>query len=128
MNEQHEGREQFAKAVIGLVGMYRSQEELSIYEMLRRIGYPTQRTSLTVDTIRMVLASEPERLKEWLAYSEDKRVDAGWYLRRSDGGDFEVGNLCRDGSVSERRNYQDLEDACGDFILHELDEIAFGSK
>jgi hypothetical protein len=36
-------------------------------------------------TLRRVLANEPERLAEWLAYSEDKRVDTGRYLRRSEG-------------------------------------------
>lgn len=119
-----ESQDQLADDVVSLAGRYRNQEELSIYEMLRRTGYPERRGSLTVETIRKALASVPERMGEWLEYSADKRSNAGWYVRSANG-QFEVGNRRSDGSVAEKRSYSALEEACGHFILHELDQIAF---
>jgi len=116
MNSESQG--QFADDVVSLAGRYRSQEELSIYEMLKRTGYRERREALTVEAIREALARSPGRMGEWLEYSADKR-SAGWYIRSTDG-QFEIGNRH---SAAER--YSDLEEACGHFILHELDQIAF---
>ncbi len=119
-----ESQGQLAADVVSLAGRYRSQEELSIYEMLKRTGYPARRGTLTVEAIRKALASDPERMSEWLDYSANKRANAGWYIRNANG-QFEVGNRRSDGSVAEQRRYADLEEACGHFILHELEQIAF---
>jgi hypothetical protein len=115
---------QLADDVVSLAGRYRSQEELSIYEMLKRSGYPERRGALTVEAIRKALARSPEHMSEWLDYSADKRSNAGWYLRSANG-QFEIGSRRSDGSVAEQRRYSDLEEACGYFIFHELDQIAF---
>jgi hypothetical protein len=119
-----ESVDQFVDDVVSLAGRYRNQEELSIYDMLMRTGYPERRGSLTNETIRKALARVPERIDEWLDYSADKRSSTGWYIQRANG-QFEVGNRRHDGSVAQRRSYSDLEQACGDFVLHELNEIAF---
>lgn len=117
--------DQLANAVASLAGRYRRQEELTIYELLMRTGYLERREELTGEAIRRALATSPEYLVEWLEYSANKRSSAGWYIREQHGR-VEVGNLRSDGSAAEERSYADLEEACGDFILRELDQIAFG--
>ena len=117
-------QEQFADDVTSLAGRYKGQEELSIYEMLKRTGYLERRGSLTVEAIRKALARSPEHLSEWLEYSANKRSRGGWYIR-GENGRFEVGNLDVNARVAERRSYSDLDEACADFIRRELDQIAF---
>ena len=124
MSEPQERSNHFVDDVVGLAGRYRKQEDLSIYEMLKRTGYTERRESLTIEAIRKVLARSPEHLSEWLEYSADKRSGGGWYIR-GENGRFEVGNIHADGRVGERRSYSDLEEACADFIQRELDQIAF---
>jgi len=118
-----QSQEQIADEVASLAGRYRSQEELSIYEMLERTGYVERRVALPVEAIRKALARSPEHLREWLEYSADKRSGGGWYVR-GENGRFEVGDLEADGRVAERRSYSDLAEACADFIRRELDQIA----
>lgn len=113
-----------ADEISSLVGRYSRQEDLSIHEMLRRTGYQKQQACVTVEAIRGALSKNPERLAEWLEYSENKRSVTGWYLRKADSGGFEVGCLHNDGSISEQRRYQKLEEACGEFILREVEWIA----
>lgn len=120
----NQSEEQLADDLASLAGRYKSQEELSIYEMLKRTGYIERRGSLTVEAIRKALARSPEHLCEWLEYSADKRSGGGWYIR-GENGQFEVGNLDADARVAERRSYSNVEEACADFIRRELDQIAF---
>ena len=124
MSEPRETPNQFVDDVVSLAGRYRKQEDLSIYEMLKRTGYPERRGTLSVETIRKALARSPEHLSEWLEYSADKRSGDGWYIR-GENGRFEVGNLDSNGHLAGQRSYSDLVEACADFIQRELDQIAF---
>jgi hypothetical protein len=119
-----QSQEQLAEEVVSLACRYRKQEELSIYEMLKRTGYLDRRETLTVEALRKALARSPNHLNDWLAYSADKRTGDGWYIR-GENGRFEVGHLDTDARVAERRIYSDLEEACADLIQHEVDRIAF---
>jgi len=124
MSEPRETPNHFVEDVVSLAGRYRKQEDLSIYEMLKRTGYPERRGALTIETIRKALAKSSEHLSEWLEYSADKRSSTGWYIREENGR-FEVGNVDSSGRLAEQRSYSDLVEACADFIQRELDQIAF---
>ena len=120
-----ESRVLFADDVTSLAGRYGKQEALSIHEMVTRTQYLERREELTVAAVRESLAASPERLAEWLEYSADKRSKGGWYIR-AEHGCVEVGHLGSDGRVAEKRSYADLEEACAEFILRELEQIAHG--
>ncbi len=75
----------------------------------------------SVEEIRAALVSEPECVKEWLVYSEDKRCESGWYFMQTEAHKYTVGYYPPgDKSCTI---YDDLLDACAAFIGEEIEDI-----
>ena len=87
---------------------------LSLSEALRRSGYRDHRPHFTAREVRAALTAHPALIDEWLAYSEDKRTEAGWYVLR----DGEIGQVLK---PSAQRSYPTIAEAVAQFIVHELD-------
>jgi hypothetical protein len=90
---------------------------VALREALRRSGYKDHRPHFSAQDVRAVLAAHPALLDEWLAYSENKRTEAGWYVLR----DGEIGQVLR---PSSQRSYPTIEEAVAQFIVRELDHWA----
>jgi len=84
---------------------------------LGRTGYATHRPNFTASEVRALLAAHPQLLEDWLAYSEDKRTEGGWYVLR----DGEIGQVLKPAS---QRSYASIEEAVAQFIVRELDHWA----
>jgi hypothetical protein len=123
MSDPQDELGRFADELVSLPRRYRKQKTVSIYELLGRTGYFERRDTLSLEAVRTALAKNPESLEEWLEYSQDKRTGSGWYLR-GESGRFEVAHLQADGRVADERLYTNLEEACANFVLRELAEIA----
>jgi hypothetical protein len=87
---------------------------LALTEALKRTGYAAHRASFGPDDIRAILWDHPSLVDEWLAYSEDKRTDAGWYVLR----DGEIGQVLK---PSSQCAYASIQEAVAQFIIRELD-------
>jgi hypothetical protein len=87
---------------------------LALPDALARSGYATYRSSFGAPEVQAALAAHPALVEEWLAYSQGKQTDAGWYVLR----DGEIGQLQHPRS---QRSYASIEEAVAQFIVRELD-------
>jgi len=89
-------------------------EGLSIKDALARADYAAYRATFDVADIRALLEAHPSLVEEWLAYSEDKRTEGGWYVLR----DGEIGQVLK---PATQRSYASIEEAVAQFVVRELD-------
>ena len=89
-------------------------------ELVADSGYPTIRSSLTAADLRVYLNDNPGIVNDWEGWSEDKRTSEGWYLSSSGQG-ATVGYV---GRADSQVYYQSRVEACAQFIVYELGEIA----
>jgi hypothetical protein len=87
---------------------------VSMREALARVGYSRLRATILDGELLPLLKADPKLVQQWVAYSEDKRTDGGWYVTRSG----EIGTL-----VAPRTTLQfnALEEAVAAYVLRELD-------
>jgi hypothetical protein len=87
---------------------------LSLRDALRRARYRESREALhEADLLRLVRV-HPALVDEWLAYSEDKRTNGGWYVLKSG----EVGQVDAPGS---KLMFAAIEEAIASYVVRELD-------
>ena len=92
----------------------------SIYDLLRNTGYFDVYHAIDSKKISRLL--NDEYVQDWIGYSENKRVDSGWFFIQKDVQRYVVGYL--DFGLREREiNYSDGKIACGIFIKNEIEEI-----
>lgn len=78
---------------------------------------------LTVKALEDVLSDNPERVEDWLIWSDNKRTDSGWFFRRQYGG-FEVGYFpARQDKPSIHYDEIEVFRACAQFIKSEIDDM-----
>jgi len=95
----------------------------SMKTLLSETGYSEVKELLSVSEIKESLRTNPECVSEWLQYSEDKRVESGWYFRQTSGG-CTVGKRARNGRHVSEQSFPDALDACAVFIKQEVESIA----
>jgi len=94
----------------------------SLRDAVTDTGYQDLRPALGRDDLAGHLSRHPKLVLDWLRYSQEKRTSGGWYLMRS-AQDWVVGRLA--GPESERElRFGAGPDACAEFILRELDDVA----
>jgi len=87
---------------------------LSLREALSRTDYRNSRDSFGPADLRHLLRANGGLSEEWIAYSEDKRTNGGWYLLRSG----EIGRVSDPGS---RMRFESLDEAVAEYVVRELD-------
>jgi hypothetical protein len=87
---------------------------LSMSEALQRARYRDRRTGFGAADLRPLLDADPEVVEAWLAYSEDKRTNGGWYLLRS-------GEIGRVGNPEARLRFASTAEAAAEYVVRELD-------
>jgi hypothetical protein len=90
---------------------------ISIKDALARVHYLTYRPTFKASDLRALIDTHPALIEEWLAYSEDKRTSAGWYVLRSG----EIGQALKPES---RITYSCMSEAVSEFV-RELDHWTF---
>jgi hypothetical protein len=86
----------------------------SVEAALAHAGYAAYRPSFDAADVRVLLEAHPALLEQWLAYSEDKRTDQGWYVLR----DGEIGQVTQ---PTAQRSYATIDEAVAQFVVRELD-------
>jgi hypothetical protein len=115
MTETEPGRADFTlMAILRIARDTSGAAGLPLLEALKRSGYRDHRPRFGAHEVRAALSAHPALIDEWLAYSEDKRTEAGWYVLR----DGEIGQVLK---PSAQRSYPTIEEAVAQFIVHELD-------
>lgn len=102
---------------------HRLQNRRSVVDLIQESGYLENPTALTFESVRAFLSENPSLVKEWEAYSADKRVDRGWFLDL-DGEKPEVGYFHARKGRTQQQSFDSPIDACAAYILREADDIA----
>lgn len=114
-----------AKTVAGLIHLPRNANRLgdvSIYSLLLDLGYFDVHNQITEEGIQRALVGEPECVAEWLRFSDDKRVSAGWFFRKGDKV-YQVGYFPAKSKHDQSVDYIDGTTACAAFIKREIEDI-----
>jgi hypothetical protein len=102
---------------------YKSFGDRTSVELVRRSRYLDHRSEVTVDRLAECLASQPDCVRAWFAWSDETRSSAHWYVRRCDVDSFEVGFLDGTG-VHSVSAFDDEVRACAAYVLREVARIA----
>jgi hypothetical protein len=90
-------------------------EGISLHDALVRCDYRGIRDQLDTTDLVPLLAADPELIRQWLAYCEDKRTSGGFWVSDVD---------CEIGSLEEpeaNARFDSIARAVAEFIVHELD-------
>ncbi|SFC85844.1 hypothetical protein SAMN05421747_1414, partial [Parapedobacter composti] len=105
---------------------YSSDNNQSIYSLLRNTGYFESHSNINENSIKEALEQHPQYVDQWLQWSEDKRVDSGWFFFIQNDRKYLVGFLDADKGTTEKMEYSDRKSACAVFIKRELESIRIG--
>jgi hypothetical protein len=89
-------------------------EGLSLRDALTRTRYRELRQEFQESDLLRHLQADASLVDEWLAYSEDKRTEGGWFLLRT----ALVGQIRR---PAESIQFSSLENAVAAYVIRELD-------
>ena len=98
------------------------ESERSFSTLLNDTGYANIRAEISVMDLREAISKHPECIRDWLGYSEDKRVTSGWFFQEQDGR-FTVGHFQSGGEVKPLNVYDSDLDACAEFIKMEIESM-----
>jgi hypothetical protein len=113
--------------VIYLAKNYSERNDVSIYSLLKEVGYFDIHDEVSEDLIRKALFLHPNCVNDWIRFSEDKRSSAGWYFRQN-GIDYEVGYFSLNKNNVGPTKYSDSTEACAAFIKHEIESIRSNNR
>jgi len=89
-------------------------EGISLHQALRVTKYAEHRPNVAAADLRSFIEADPSLVEEWMSYSEDKRTDGGWYLRRN-------GAVGRVPKATPEYQFDTIEHAVAEYVLLELD-------
>jgi hypothetical protein len=107
--------------IILIPRVLRKSENLSIEDLLKQIGYFLAYNEITEDLIYKKLSQCQECIDEWIAYSEDKRTNEGYYIKL-EGKEYIVGYLGKNENFRFTK-FGNKINACASYIKKELEEI-----
>ena len=119
--------DEVAAKIVTLPGEFHRLGNVSILSLLQATGYFEFHDQIAEEDIREALIRFPERVEEWIQYSEDKRTSSGWYVIQNDEGLYETGYISDACTPTKRVQYENVVDACASFIKHEIEDIRLGS-
>jgi hypothetical protein len=64
---------------------------VSVLDLVRRSGYGTKGSDVTVERLAKCLLDHPDWVERWFRWSMDNRGSPAWYIRETESGDFELG-------------------------------------
>jgi hypothetical protein len=110
------------KAVCEIARRLEETANVSPLSLLKASGYLEKRDQITDEEIIQYLQSQPDLLHAWVLYSENKRVNSGWYIiepsaSQTHRGVWTVGFYPQ----GEVREFIDQTAACAFFIKREIE-------
>ena len=89
-------------------------EGISLREALSRAEYSVRRGSLKPSDLLPFLKLDPMLVRQWLAYSEDKRTSGGWYV-------LDTGEIGTVAPPRQKVRFDSVDEAVAEFVVRELD-------
>ena len=96
-----------------------ADRNLSPAAFITQSGYLGSEGNITAECLFKALRKDAGLVEDWLRWSEDKRTPTGWYFKKS-GECYVVDEVHR----FSRLTFADPVQACAEFILREIGDIA----
>ena len=100
---------------------------ISLYELFINSGYCDCNNYITEDEIKNYLLKYKNYTKDWANYSENKRVDKGYYFILKNGkyiiGYYNKNKIDNRDNIVKTYNLSEEIDACANFIKLELEDL-----
>ncbi len=90
-------------------------EGISLRDAMRRANYADIRPSIWIDELVAIIHNNPNLIREWTLYCEDKRTSGGWVLCA------EANQIWLNSNPSTVQSFDSLEEAVANYALAELD-------
>ncbi|MBX7061113.1 MAG: hypothetical protein K1X52_05590 [Pyrinomonadaceae bacterium] len=104
-----------------------TQVSMSFRDLILNTGYCCSAEHVSVELLANALRVRPKNVEDWLAWSDNKRTDSGWFFRHRLTGGFEVGYLP---ATEDRPTFHytktEVFRACAKFIKYEIDDVCGG--
>ena len=114
--------EDITKKIIFLPRVFRNIMNKSIFGLMEETGYFQVHNKISEEIIEKQLKKYPEYVNEWISYSEDKRGDSGYYIKR-EGKIYIIGYLDKQGKIQILEKTNNAVKACAIFIIKEVEDI-----
>ena len=105
--------------VCAIPAVFRKDPDTTLRSLMEASGYEHAREKVTVAELQRHLSSHPELVEAWQRYSEDKRVESGWYLEGLVVGYYEPGK-----GMGRKERHPDAAGACAAFVKKEMEAMA----
>ncbi len=106
--------------VINLPIDFLNSVNVSAYDLLEATGYFANHMQINKDDIKTELYKHPHAVNNWLLWSNNKRVDSGWYLDNKDS--LYVVGYYPDANSNKLESYADPNEACAAFIKYKVED------
>lgn len=114
--------EKMIKDIVFITTKFYLEDDKSIYTLLKETGYFQHNKQVSKSDIYNYLKLYPQCISQWIAWSENKRSNSGWYFTKESEIEYTVGYLASS-QVLDSKKYSDMIEACADFIMHEIEDI-----
>lgn len=114
-------RRSVLEAIFSLPMAFKLRAHVSLLQLVRETGYPTQQAEIGIDEIKSGIAGREGIVAAWLEHSCAKEPDWGWFFQGPYQGFYLTGSRTR--SLEGPLNTCDATEACAYFIKAELDSI-----
>lgn len=111
------------KEIVLLPRKFYSAGDRSMYDLLEQSGYFQLYDEVTENGLREALLRDAKCIKEWIAWSDNKRTRFGWYFSQDAESKFVVGHMGSEKGKGEKMIYLDAIPACAAFIKREIEDI-----
>lgn len=109
------------KEILFIPKEFYTQRNVSIFSLLKETGYFELYNQISEAEIFDLVIQYPECIEYWLNWSENKRVNAGWYFKQNDDGEYIVGYFPPKSKLDTC--YTNINEACAAFIKKEIEDI-----
>jgi hypothetical protein len=121
LSNNHMNAIEIVNKILDMPSKFYSEGNISIYTLLKNTGYFEMHNQIDELIIFSCLEAQKEKIDQWFDWSENKRVNTGWYLKE-ESEKFIVGYIKEGGNLNGS-TYSDKRKACASFINKEIETI-----
>ena len=108
--------------IIHLPKIFLIVKDISIYSLLKKTGYFENDSNIDENDILKVLLINQNFISDWLTWSDNKRVSAGWFFQKGENNKYKVGYFPFSENLKQIE-FTNASEACAAFIKREIEDI-----
>jgi hypothetical protein len=107
--------------ILYMPSTFKELGNVSMIDLIKQSGYVEMHDQISKRMIKDALQLHKECINDWIIYSEDQRSDKKWYIKDGNPGKYIVGYFAIKGERFELPEFENVVDACAEFIMKEIE-------